>query len=701
MPRMPRRRRPVVNASPELHPSNPLRLWLLRLLVRLGVENTFLSRDGYKSHELAAALGLGTSEEETEWDVLSAKKTLHRLHAQAELEAREIAFPPILKQNLARLTELAQLSATDQKILAFCAYIHTESLLDNTADELGFLSSAKLAHVLGVLLDLPVDEVRAALAPQATLARTGLVSVDRRNANTLSSKLDLLTATLADHLMCSDEQGLDSLFRDIVRRAPAPSLNLGHFEHINASLAILKPYLARAHASGRQGVNIFLYGPPGTGKTQLARVLAQHIGCELLEVASQNDDGDGVEGERRLRAYRFTQSFFTQQRALVLFDEAEDVFNDGNPMFGRKSTAQLRKAWINATLEENVLPTLWLSNSVSCLDPAFARRFDMVIEVPVPPRKQRERLIRETCGSLLPDITVGRIAEQESIAPALIARAAAVVGAIADTLPQAQLPGAVEHILAGTLVAQGHPAPVWGQCAGVGAGYDPTFIRADADLAAVATGIATTGGARLCLYGPPGTGKTAYGRWLAEQLGAPIHERRASDLLSKYVGGTEKNFAQAFQQAQQDRAVLLLDEVDSFLQDRRHAARSWEITEVNEMLTQLERFPGVLVATTNLVDDLDPAALRRFDLKVKFDYLTPDQAWRLFERHCAAQGFGNPEAALKREFEELTRLTPGDFAAVARQHRFRPANGPEGLLEALKGECAFKAGGMKGRLGFV
>ena len=101
------------------------------------------------------------------------------------------------------------------------------------------------------------------------------------------------------------------------------------------------------------------------------------------------------------------------------------------------------------------------------------------------------------------------------------------------------------------------------------------------------------------------------------------------------------------------------------------------------------------------MDWLDQAALRRFDLKLKFDYLKPDQAWSLFERQCQSLGLASPENALKREFERLNVLTPGDFATVARQHRFHPAKDPSAVLEALKEECAVKTGGVKAAIGFI
>src|SRR5262249_49163191 len=135
---------------------------------------------------------------------------------------------------------------------------------------------------------------------------------------------------------------------------------------------------------------------------------------------------------------------------------------------------------------------------------------------------------------------------------------------------------------------------------------------------------------RICLYGPPGTGKTAYGRHVAESLDRPLLVKRASDILSPYVGEAERNIARMFHEARLEGAVLLLDEADSLLRDRRGAVRAWEVTQVNEMLTQMEAFEGIFIASTNLIDSLDEAAMRRFDARVRLDYLAPGQAARMF-----------------------------------------------------------------------
>lgn len=84
-------------------------------------------------------------------------------------------------------------------------------------------------------------------------------------------------------------------------------------------------------------------------------------------------------------------------------------------------------------------------------------------------------------------------------------------------------------------------------------------------------------------------------------MGRPLLVRRGSDLMSMWLGGSEKNVAEAFREAEAENAVLLIEEVDSFLQDRRGAQRSWEVTLVNEMLTQMESFEGLFIASTNLM----------------------------------------------------------------------------------------------------
>lgn len=106
-----------------------------------------------------------------------------------------------------------------------------------------------------------------------------------------------------------------------------------------------------------------MHGASGTGKTELARSLARDLGCELFEVATEDDDGDLSDATDRLRAFRAAQSFLSQRRALLLFDDAEDVFTATSL---ERSAAQTHKAWLNRMLEDNPVPTLWLS--IPCVE---------------------------------------------------------------------------------------------------------------------------------------------------------------------------------------------------------------------------------------------------------------------------------------------------------------------------------------------
>ena len=160
--------------------------------------------------------------------------------------------------------------------------------------------------------------------------------------------------------------------------------------------------------------------------------------------------------------------------------------------------------------------------------------------------------------------------------------------------------------------------------------FDLSLVRADIDPAVLADRLASSRERHfsLCLLGAPGTGKSALTRYLAERLGLEVVQKRASDLLSKYVGDTEKHIAEAFAEARASGAFLVFDEADSLLADRRLADRNWEVSQVNEMLTWMESHPLPFACTTNLVDHLDPATLRRFVFKITLDYLAPAQAAR-------------------------------------------------------------------------
>jgi len=195
----------------------------------------------------------------------------------------------------------------------------------------------------------------------------------------------------------------------------------------------------------------------------------------------------------------------------------------------------------------------------------------------------------------------------------------------------------------------------------------------------------------LLLSGPPGTGKTALAADVARRLDRPLAVKRASDLLSKWVGGTEANIAEAFADAREEGAVLLFDEADSLLLDRSDARMSWEITQVNELLTWMDSHPLPFIAATNFARRLDPAVFRRFLFKVELRPLSEATLDKAFERF-----FEGPAPA---ELRGIVGLTPGDFAVVKRQLRYRPDCSAEEIVDLLRHEAEAKPG-PTGRIGF-
>ncbi|RKY09734.1 MAG: hypothetical protein DRP65_07480 [Planctomycetota bacterium] len=119
--------------------------------------------------------------------------------------------------------------------------------------------------------------------------------------------------------------------------------------------------------------------------------------------------------------------------------------------------------------------------------------------------------------------------------------------------------------------------------------------------------------------GLSGTGKTASAEAIAYQLGRPIITANYAEIVSKWVGETQKNIVRVFREAEQSEAVLFWDEADAMFYDRDSALRNWEVRDVNVLLQELERFKGVCILSTNRKVTLDKALERRIAIKVEFE----------------------------------------------------------------------------------
>ncbi len=148
--------------------------------------------------------------------------------------------------------------------------------------------------------------------------------------------------------------------------------------------------------------------------------------------------------------------------------------------------------------------------------------------------------------------------------------------------------------------------------------------------------------ARIMFYGPPGTGKTMTALSLAKSMKRQVLSFDCSKILSMYVGESEKNVRKIFDtfrelaEKSKSEPVLLLNEADQFLSSRSTGPGSSAEKMHNQMqnifLEQIERFEGVLVATTNLIENLDSAFSRRFNYKIAFKKPNLKQRMELWEK---------------------------------------------------------------------
>ena len=174
-------------------------------------------------------------------------------------------------------------------------------------------------------------------------------------------------------------------------------------------------------------------------------------------------------------------------------------------------------------------------------------------------------------------------------------------------------------------------------------------------------------GIRILNYGISGTGKTAFVENAAKLLEKPLKIVRASDILGMYVGETEKNIKEAFEEAAESNSILLIDEADSFLHARGDRINRHNDSKVNEFLVQMERFPGILFCNTNLPDSLDSATDRRFHMKIGFKPLDKDGINLLCKSYFDKFEFSEQQI---NEIYNLGDVTPGDFGSLYGRIRF-------------------------------
>ncbi len=606
-------------------------------------------------------------------------------------------------ENVEMLGEFVSLNQTEKELLKFALLANrftplnkylSKFKLDSSSEDVLEINTLSISMV-STMLNIPEVEISEAVDSDGKLSKVcGMRMLDETAFDENMGNIFHFQSFL-EQLLMRPHKNRDAFVGKILYPTPPAKLDISDFDHVKKHIGILDSYLSGVFSASQKGVNILIYGKPGTGKNQLASVLAELTDSNLFAVPCVRRTGAKIERQDRFSAYQLCQSLAAGiERAIILFDEVEDVF-----VTEYKEASG--KAWVNSMLEGNTVPSIWLTNDISEIDPAYLRRFDYVLEMPEVPHEVRLSVAARYFDGLdVEQSWLKSLSMQDGISPAQIERAARVVNLAQGETSPFDSAKIAETVLECNARAVGGKFTLGNRVSRTG--YDIAYLNTSVDVSRIIVGLRHTPKATFCFYGAPGTGKTELAKHMAEQLGKKLLVKRASDVFGMYVGQTEKNIAQIFRQATEEGAILMLDEADSFLADRRGAVRSWEVSNVNELLTWMEEFDGIFICTTNLIEKIDQAALRRFAFKVRFDYLKPEQKRNLFKQELQRMSAHAVELddAILRKVEALPSLSPGDFAAVSRQ-RAVLGESPSALelLVALEEECKAK-GATLGKMGF-
>lgn len=591
---------------------------------------------------------------------------------------------------------LEELFGLDQESVEMCEFLFinrcfepVESYFEDSLQATRFGGADFLAHMLGI----PGSRCRNILRE---LAYLGIAKVDRKYVALEDSIRDLWTETDSKRIseaFCRPLEGevlpLDNF--------SIPADQVGHVQ------ALLRQ-------SGDRAVHVLLYGPPGTGKTTFARSLAAAEGVPAWAVSPSQ----GADNDRRAQLTAGARIVSQHDKAFLLVDEAERILDCD--MFSRQKTVD--KAWLNTFLEKPGQRVVWITNHVHHLEGAVRRRFHFSVYFEHLGRRERGEMWRQILErhgvrSRVDDVEINQLARDYDIPASVIDLAVTQAAALAGRKRNAFVP-ALKRVVDSyeTLNRNGGKRR---KKITVATHYDPKGVSLEGSVDALVGkltrvdhmlrngGELSAGAGTMLFYGPPGTGKTALARYLADRLDRECKAVRASDLLGPYVGMTEANIAEAFREAEQADAVLVIDEADSFLFPREMATRSWETTQVNEFLTALEECRGFCICTTNRRENMDQAVMRRFTHKIAFTYSKPEQVMALYDALLAPLASEPMSKELETELLAMRRLTPGDFHAVRSRMLFDGGKGVKHhvLLEGLRQEQELKLDIDRRGMGFL
>lgn len=561
------------------------------------------------------------------------------------------------------------------KLLLFMRLDGLPSLLDRIIDK----HTSRYNQILNNYLGIKFCRMYGSAIEDKLYNKGILINGDR-----YEDHLNLLFETIESKSIKNEKQISKFLLgkneKSCLKKSDYPYLKY----ELNKSVNIVKS----AIENSKTGVNILLFGSVGTGKTEFAKLIANSAKIPVYEVKTQTDSYREATREIRILDLKLKQRLLANSKiSCILFDEAEDVMNTGFSYFDRSAS----KGHLNKILETTPVPVIWTTNNIYDVDPAFLRRMTYSIEFEKLTDVAKFNIWNKALKKnnfKIKKSKIKELAESYDIPPSLITNAIETTKLINGS--EDDFNDIVEK--SARLVTKKKSVKKKNKEFSRN-NYNIELVNTDISMEELTENIKKSGKLNfsLCLYGEPGTGKSEYAKYLADNLGIKVIYKKASDLMSIWVGGTEQNIARAFEEAKENKAMLIFDEADSLLQNRNNAGHSWEVTQVNEMLTWMESHEYPFVCTTNLMNSLDEASLRRFTFKIKFDFMTEIQVNKAIEHFFK----------IRNANVKLKGLTAGDFATVKKKADFMNITDLKELTKMLTDEVKVKKSSeLKNAIGF-
>ena len=536
-----------------------------------------------------------------------------------------------LEQKIELVTELLKLSDIEKEILGYYVRLKFNADVENLKNTLFGHCDDRRTHC-SFFLKYTQNQIDTYLNPSDKLISCGLLEMEYNG--------DIILGQKGAQLFSQYFKNITDLKKVILGSELTSTLNWKDFKHIPDRDFCAK-LLKNSVRSNCKGINILLYGEPGTGKTEFAKTMCHKASVELYAIGEKYDD------RRRIESLNMAQNTIHKtDKVCFLIDEADDLMDE-------------KKIHLNRILENNATPCIWIVNSIRYWDKAYLRRFTYAMDFKKPNIEVRTEIVKRSLKQYnikIDNKKAEELAKEYNLTPSFIVTAAKSAKIIKGGIKEVcQNLDAMEKAYNNGMDKPKRIEKKKDDKKSLD--FNVALLNTDTDLGKLAEQIKTLKKNKfsLCLYGVSGTGKSAYAEYLAEQLKMSVVKKRCSDLLSKWFGETEQNIARAFSEAKDKRALLIFDEADSFLYNREGSSHGWEVTQVNEMLTQMEKHELPFVCTTNLMDNLDKACLRRFTFKVEYKYMTPEQNSLAFDHFFKMKDV---------DLSHISTLAPGDFVVV-------------------------------------